>query len=87
MSKLYFAKLDVSKIDKSKIFKGKKGKYLDLSIWINDQEDNYGNILSIQQSTKKEEESIYLGNGKEYVKQGTPEPEKKSEQKDDDLPF
>jgi hypothetical protein len=87
MSKLYLAKLDVTKIDKSKIFEGKKGKYLDLSIWINDKEDNYGNILSIQQSTRKEEESIYLGNGKEYVKQNSPEPEKTSEQKDDGLPF
>lgn len=64
--KLYFGKIDVSKIDKSKLFKGEKGNYLDLTIWINDEPDKYGNHLSIQQSTKKEEPKIYLGNGKAY---------------------
>ena len=63
--KLYFAKIDVKKIDKDRLFKGDKGTYLDLTIWIGD-EDKFGNTMSIQQSTKKDEDKIYLGNGKEY---------------------
>ena len=85
MSKLFHAKIDLAKIDKEKIFVGKKGKYIDVSIWLNDEEDNYGNTMSIQQSTKKEETSIYLGNGKEYQKQeSNPPAETKKEIEDDD---
>jgi hypothetical protein len=89
MSKLYQAKIDLAKIDKTKVFVGKKGKYIDVAIWVNDAEDNYGNIMSIQQSTNKEETSIYLGNGKEYQKQEvTPPAETKKEtEQTDDLPF
>lgn len=88
MSKLYHAKIDLAKIDKEKIFVGKKGKYIDLAIWINDEEDNYGNIMSIQQSTKKEETSIYIGNGKEHQKQEANSSEdKKDIEQTDDLPF
>jgi hypothetical protein len=85
MSKLYQAKIDLAKIDKTKVFVGKKGKYIDVAIWLNDEEDNYGNTMSIQQSTKKEETSIYLGNGKEYQKQeSNPPAETKKEIEDDD---
>ena len=89
MSKLYQAKIDLAKIDKTKVFVGKKGKYIDVAIWVNDAEDNYGNIMSIQQSTNKEETSIYLGNGKEYQKQESnpPAETKKETEQTDDLPF
>ena len=89
MSKLFHAKIDLAKIDKEKIFVGKKGKYIDVSIWLNDEEDNYGNTMSIQQSTKKEETSIYLGNGKEHQKQeaNSSEEVKKDIEQTDDLPF
>lgn len=68
MSKLITAKIDVKKIDKNRLFKGEKGTYLNLTIWINDTPDQYGNILSIQQYTKQGEDKIYLGEGKIYVK-------------------
>jgi hypothetical protein len=89
MSKLFHAKIDLAKIDKEKIFVGKKGKYIDVAIWLNDEEDNYGNTMSIQQSTKKEETSIYLGNGKEYQKQEVNPPAeiKKEIEDDDDFAF
>ena len=64
MSQLIFGKIDVTKIDKSRLFKGEKGVYLDLAIWINDKPDKYGNDISIQQSTKRGEDKIFLGNGK-----------------------
>ena len=80
MSKLITAKIDVMKIDKKRLFKGEKGTYLDLTIWINDTPDSYGNILSIQQRTGKDEPKIYLGNGKFYVKK---DPEVKPEIKEE----
>jgi hypothetical protein len=66
MSKLINAKIDVKKINKDLLFKGEKGTYLDLSIWINDNPDKYGNDISIEQRTAKGETKIYLGNGKFY---------------------
>lgn len=92
MSKLLTGSINLSKIDKSKIYTSDKNeKWLNISIWLNDEVDKYGNIAGIQQSTKKDENKIYLGNLKEYSK---PEPkqEKKEEQKSqepkpDDLPF
>jgi hypothetical protein len=68
MSQLINAKINLSKIEKAKLFTGKKGIYLDLSIWINDGPDQYGNDISIQQSTKKDEPKIYIGAGKYFVK-------------------
>ena len=68
MNKLFYAKIAVSKIDKSKLFEGKNETYLDLSIWINDIPDKFGNDMSIEQSTKKGENKIYLGNGKHFEK-------------------
>jgi hypothetical protein len=73
MSKLITAKIDVTKIVKSLLFKGQKGTYLDLIIWVNDTPDKYGNDISIQQRTGKDDPNIYIGEGKFYVKK---EPEK-----------
>ena len=90
MSKLVTAKIDVSKIDKERLFKGKKGTYLDLTIWINDAPDKFGNDISIEQRTKKGEDKIFLGEGKFYVS-GTdnaqPASATQSTAPDDDLPF
>lgn len=49
--------------------KGKNGKiYVNTRQWINDQEDQYGNISSLLLSSTKEkieaEGKIYVGNGK-----------------------
>lgn len=65
-SKLYKGKIDVTKIIKEKLFKGEKGTYLDIDIWIADEPDKFGNTASIQQSTKQGEAKIYLGNAKEW---------------------
>lgn len=68
MSKLIKAKIDVTKIDKTKLFEGKKGKYLDLDIWVDEQEPEEWKQVSIsQQQTKEERENRtpknYIGNG------------------------
>ena len=47
--------IDVSKIDKSKLIAGKKGTYLNVSIMVKDDLDQYGNIGMIIQDTTKEE--------------------------------
>ena len=64
MSRLFLGSIDVTKIDKSKLYVGKKGTYLDVQVWINDEVDQYGQIGSI--STGKRDEKIYLGNVKEF---------------------
>ena len=81
------ASINVAKIDKSKLIDGKKGKYLNLTIWLNDEPDQFGNDVSIQQSLTKEEresgaEKIYLGNGKLNVKDNAPQAVDSS-----DIPF
>jgi hypothetical protein len=85
MSKLINAKIDVLKIDKSLLFKGAKGTYLDLTIWINDKPDQFGNDISIEQRTKKGDNKIYLGNGKFYVKKDSPENNEGKAQKGTDI--
>lgn len=76
-------KIDVTKIDKARLFKGQKGTYLDITAFIDvDQEDQYGNNGMITQSVSKEERDAgtkgeILGNVKVFMKkvsEGTPCP-------------
>ena len=87
-------KIDVSKIDKSRLFKGKKGTYLDLTTFINlDEEDTYGNHGFISQETTKEEresgiKTPILGNCKVFFQgDGQRSTENTSQQVSDDIPF
>jgi hypothetical protein len=69
MAQLFSASLDVSKITKSKLVEGQKGKYANVTISINDEVDQYGNLASIYESQTKEEREakapkVYLGNAK-----------------------
>ena len=73
MSKLITASIDVTKIHKDMLIAGKKGTYLNLTIWVNDQVDQFGNDVSIEQRTEKGSEKIYLGNGKTYKKPEAPQ--------------
>jgi hypothetical protein len=66
MSTLINASIDVTKIDKSKLY---NGKYLNLTISINDSTDQYGNNVGLTESQSKEERDLktskrYIGNGK-----------------------
>jgi len=67
-SKLVTLKIDVQKIDKSKLFKGAKGTYLDLDVWIDQEADEDWKMVSVNQSQTKEEREAkekknYVGNG------------------------
>jgi hypothetical protein len=47
--------INLSKIDKAKIIAGAKGSYLNVSIMVKDELDQYGNTGFITQDTTKEE--------------------------------
>ena len=56
--------LDVTKIDKARLFKGAKGTYLDVTVFIDiDEKDQYDNNGMITQNvTKEEKEAGTRGN-------------------------
>ncbi|MBT6754229.1 hypothetical protein HOB25_04560 [bacterium] len=83
--KIYTGKIDVKKIDKARLFEGKKGTYLDIVMFVNEEADNYGNHIAIQQQTKQDEEKIYIGNAKQFVKKE--QQTQQTEDKEDDSPF
>lgn len=103
MASIINASINLDMIDKTKIINGKKGKYLPLTITINDEVDQFGNQgpITIAQS-KEERESkspkIYLGNISVVWSNGNNvgaaprdgQPQQKQQQQspdDDDLPF
>ena len=69
MASIIKASIDVNKIPKDKIFVGKKGKYLPITITINDEVDQFGNQGPVVVEQTKEERDAkapktYLGNVK-----------------------
>ena len=103
MASIIKASIDVNKIPKEKIFVGKKGKYLPITITINDELDQFGNQGPVVvEQTKEEREAkvakTYLGNVKVVWTNGEfPEPapyeqpvttaNSKNEEDNEDLPF
>lgn len=69
MASIIKTSINLDQIDKSKIYVGKKGKYLPITITLNDEVDNFGNNGPvIVEQTKEEREAkspkTYLGNVK-----------------------
>jgi len=102
MASIIKASIDLNKIPKEKIFVGKKGKYLPITITVNDEPDQFGNQGPvIVDQTKEEREAkapkTYLGNCKVVWTNGTfPQPipydgpakaAPKVEKQEEDLPF
>lgn len=104
MSKLYYGSINLSELieqakEKHTAFnKGNNGKiYANISVWLNDEPDQYDNIMSIKLAAKKEAIAanpdtgkIYIGNCKESENQSTPLNSKDTALLDsviDDLPF
>ena len=87
--------IDVTKIDKSKLFTGKKGKYLDMTVFINDEQDQYSNNGMVTQKANKGEEGSILGNCKVFwseqvsikAPQQPSQPPQDNGGFDDDIPF
>lgn len=83
MATILSASINVAKIDSTKLIDGRTGKFLNVTITINDEVDKYGNNASIFESQSKEEREAktpknYLGNGKVIWT---------SDKKKEDLPF
>ena len=94
MAQLRAVSIDLTKIDKSQIVEGKNGgKYVNVTLSVNDTEDQYGNNVSLWQSqTKEERESKanrnFLGNGKKlWSDDSKPQGKASAPVKDDSLPF
>ena len=55
MSKLIAIKIDVTKYDEARLYQGAKGKYLDSTVFLSDEQGQYGDNGMITQSVSKEE--------------------------------
>ena len=69
MAGIITASINLDLIDKSKIVSGKKGKYLPITIIVNDDVNNFGQnvALTLEQSKEErdaKEKKVYVGNGK-----------------------
>jgi len=69
MASIIATSIDLTKIPKDKIIEGKKGKYLPITITLNDETDQFGNQGPVVVQQTKEErdakvEKTYLGNVK-----------------------
>ena len=89
--KIITGSIDVTKIDKSKIITGEKGKYLNVTIRLNDEKDQYKNDGMITQSVNREERiqgerGTILGNVR-IVFDGNQTQKQQSNQINDDIPF
>ena len=67
MASIIATSIDLTKIPKDKIIEGKKGKYLPITITLNDEPDQFGNQGPIVVAQSKEEREAktaktYLGN-------------------------
>lgn len=95
MSKLVSISINVDLLDESKFYKGKKGRYLNISGFLKDDADQYGNFGFITQDGVKtpEANAPILGNFKiskplpARQDQPSAEPKKLVNFETDDLPF
>lgn len=72
MNKLIGIKIDVTKLDKSRFFKGQKGTYAKLDIWVSDEKNRFGYDVSVSESMSKEDREAnvkrnYVGEGKKLI--------------------
>lgn len=90
--------IDLSKVDKSKIQNvtlksGKEAKFLNLSVFISDEKDQYGNNCNVSLSQSKAEyeakaPKTFVGNGKTtWLEQVGSAPILENKQEEDSLPF
>ena len=102
MASIIKASINLNAIPKDKIFVGKKGKYLPITITLNDESDQFGNQGPVVvEQTKEEREAkepkTYLGNVKVVWTNGdnvaaaprgdAPQSQSKVNVEKEDLPF
>ena len=102
MASIIKTSINLTNVPKDKIIQGKKGKYLPITVTLNDDVDQFGNQGPVVVDQTKEERDAkeaktYLGNVKvvwtngDNVEpatrdNGAPQP-KATQQKEEDLPF
>lgn len=95
MSQLFNGSICLTDIPKDKITTSEKNgkKYLNITVWLNDDADQYGNIGSLQVSQSKQEREAgekkqYIGNFKK-PQGAAPAPQSNGSESlsDDSLPF
>ncbi len=95
--------IDLNKIPKEKIINGKKGKYLPITLTLNDEVDQFGNngpVIVAQSKEERESKTgkVYLGNAtvawtngqnvEPAPRDGQPQPRQQQQAVvEDDLPF
>ena len=93
--------INLSEIPKDKIIEGKKGKYLPISITVNNEPDQFGNQgpVCVDQTKEEREAKVpktYLGNVKvvwtngtfpDRVTDGQPQAKPQPAKVEEDLPF
>jgi len=95
MTRIVRLKIDVTKIEKDRLFQGKKGTYLDATVFLNDEPGQYGDNGMITQDVSKEEREAgtkgnILGNATILKVMDDDRPAAKPEPDDedmDDIPF
>ena len=102
MASIIKTSINLNKIPKDRIFEGKKGKYLPITITLNDEPDQFGNQGPVVvEQTKEEREAkepkTYLGNVKVVWTNGdnvaaaprgdAPQSQSKVNVEKEDLPF
>lgn len=101
MTQILNVKLNLDKFNEAKAFKGKSGRYYDVTIIIGDEADKFGNNVSVFETQTQEEREAkanknYIGNGKTIWGSGQPKKVQeaprpqavpKFDDNDDTLPF
>ena len=90
MSKKYWGSMNLNAIKEAiqggvTPFEGKKGKYLEIQVWVNDEPDQFGNSLSIQVYNKETKQATYLANLK--LSDYQPDGAASAKSSEPDLPF
>jgi len=74
MSAIVNFSLDLTKLPKEKMIKGKKGTYINLSLSVNNETNDFGQNASVfisQTKEEKDQKKNYVGNGKVVWTDGT----------------
>ncbi len=76
MSAIVNFSLDLSKLPKEKMIKGKKGTYINLSLSVNDDTNQYGKNASVtiaqsQEEREAKQDKVYVGSGQVVWTDGT----------------
>ena len=86
----YWGSINLTEIKKAldsgiKPYDGKKGKYLDVSVFVSEQPDQFGNSCSVSTYNKEDKQAYYLANLKKSVRE--PDTQAKTEAKQDGFDF